>query len=177
MIRQNNTCFVVAIIATRSSVSSRLTSSAESDEGFDPSKLPIRPMAPERVARAGLEALGRKALVIPGAMNKFADALGSMPSRAPSPRSWPHPSWRRRSPIADACLRFAAWRSAPAAGHPTVCDRLRCGAMAELINAERLRHGTRSRCSHDDRRRRSSRGDRARAMRRPGTGAAGRGSR
>jgi short-subunit dehydrogenase len=52
------------------------TEGLQSIDGFDPSKLPIRAMPPERVARVGLEALGKKALVIPGVLNKFADALG-----------------------------------------------------------------------------------------------------
>lgn len=38
---------------------------------FDFKGLPLKPMLPEKVALAGVNALGQKPLVIPGAMNKF----------------------------------------------------------------------------------------------------------
>jgi uncharacterized protein len=45
-------------------------------EGIDFSKLPLPAMAPKSVVRAALKGLGRKAIVIPGAMNRISDALG-----------------------------------------------------------------------------------------------------
>jgi uncharacterized protein len=45
-------------------------------ESFDASKLPIAAMPAAVVAQAGLDGLGRRAVVIPGRLNKFADVLG-----------------------------------------------------------------------------------------------------
>ena len=45
-------------------------------EGIDFSKLPLPAMTPTSVVRAALNGLGRKAIVIPGVMNRISDALG-----------------------------------------------------------------------------------------------------
>jgi short-subunit dehydrogenase len=45
-------------------------------EGIDFSKLPLPAMAPKLVVRAALKGLGRKAIVIPGVLNRISDALG-----------------------------------------------------------------------------------------------------
>ncbi|MEU3984530.1 SDR family NAD(P)-dependent oxidoreductase [Streptomyces sp. NPDC026672] len=52
------------------------TEGVETTEGIDFGKLPLPMMSPERVVRTSLRALGRKALVIPGGINQFSDALG-----------------------------------------------------------------------------------------------------
>lgn len=43
---------------------------------FNLEGLPIKPLLPEQVAAAGLKALGKKRVVVPGAMNKFLYATG-----------------------------------------------------------------------------------------------------
>jgi short-subunit dehydrogenase len=45
-------------------------------EGIDFTKLPLPAMSPTSVVRAALKGLGRKAIVIPGVMNRISDVLG-----------------------------------------------------------------------------------------------------
>ena len=52
------------------------TEGAVAAEGIDFGKLPVPAMQPAPVVRAALHALGRKPLVIPGALNKVSDFAG-----------------------------------------------------------------------------------------------------
>ena len=45
-------------------------------EGIDFTKLPLPAISPTSVVRAALKGLERKAIVIPGVMNRFSDVLG-----------------------------------------------------------------------------------------------------
>jgi len=60
------------------------TEGAASAEGIDFGKLPVPAAPPAPVVRAALRALGRKPLVIPGALNKASDFAGKylLPRRA-----------------------------------------------------------------------------------------------
>lgn len=52
------------------------TEGVDNAEGIDFSKLPMPLMPTDRVVHAALRALGRKPLVIPGALNKISDVVG-----------------------------------------------------------------------------------------------------
>ena len=60
------------------------TEGADNAEGIDFGKLPVPSTQPAPVVRAAIRALGRKPLVIPGALNKASDFTGKylMPRRA-----------------------------------------------------------------------------------------------